>query len=71
MHMWAVAAWENWVPIKLLDTVISEAKRRLSNAKNTWACVRGPPAASVATARRLAWQVGTAPRLPTKVVWLV
>ena len=63
MHMWAKATWESWVPIILLQTVIRDAKKRFSNARNTWACVRGPAAVWVATAHRLGWQVNTAPHL--------
>ena len=63
IHFWAMATWENWVPLKLLQTVICDAKRRLSNAKSAWSHVRGPAAALVATANRLGWQVNSATHL--------
>ena len=63
MHFWAMAVWESWAPVKLLQVAICDAKKRLRGAKSVWAHVKGPAAALVATAQRLGWQVHTATQL--------
>eukprot|EP00973_Karenia_brevis_P039598 5468646-Karenia_brevis.AAC.1 len=63
--MWALAVWEAWVPIALLDKLIHRTCRRLDTAKHVWSIVYGPAAALIATLRRLQWVVHSACKLTT------
>ena len=55
IHMWALAVWQRWLPIRAMDLLITNAAERFSNARSVWQHVRGPGAAVLATARRLNW----------------
>ena len=54
---WAESIWCRWLPVLMLKGIIAAAVNKLQLAKNTWACVRGPGAAFVASAKRLGWRV--------------
>ena len=51
----AVAVWENWMPIDMLQATVRKAKVELTHAKRQWAVVKGPAAALVATLARIGW----------------
>ena len=54
---WAEAIWHNRLPTQLLDYSLGKAKRALLVAKRPWAVVRGPAAATAATAARIGWTI--------------
>ncbi len=54
---WAKAVWEKWLPVSALQRLVAAAESKLSRAARPWAVVRGPGAALLATASRLAWTV--------------
>jgi hypothetical protein len=60
VQFWALAIWEQWEPVQLLDKLVSFAIRRLNDAKSKWSVVYGPAAAFVATLWRLGWTVFSA-----------
>ena len=64
---WAEAVWHDWLPSGALHKIIDSAKSRLAQAKSAalWHHVRGPAAATVASAQRLGWQVVSAVTLRT------
>ena len=56
--VWATAVWESWLAADVMQKLWAQAFIRLppcSSQRSPWASVRGPAAAYVATARRLAW----------------
>ena len=69
---WAEALWSDTVPTKLLHYSVGKAKRALLAANRPWAVVRGPAAATVATAARIGWTIVDATSAVTDVgrqVW--
>ena len=64
LQYWAMAVWERWAPLAMLEFVVKDAKRRLQEAlakdRSPWSLVFGPAAALVATADRLKWSVSSA-----------
>ena len=54
---WAEAVWNQWLPTAALQKLVATSIGALSKAKRTWARVRGPAAAFVASAWRLGWKV--------------
>lgn len=54
---WAMAIWNDWMPVAELQTMIWEAKTKLTLAAFPWQHVKGPAAATVATCARLEWEV--------------
>jgi hypothetical protein len=65
IHAWALAVWEKSVPVRLLDSMLSAARRGLDRSAKQWAVVRGPAAAFLATLRRLRWDAASAHELTT------
>ena len=63
--MWADAVWGQWLPIPSLDKDISFIKAKFNAVKSTWQHVKGPAAATVASARRLGWEVSSAVKFVT------
>ena len=45
------------MPERAMERLAAKAKQKLKKAKNTWAKVKGPAAAMVASCRRLGWTV--------------
>ena len=64
---WALAVWETWLPIPMLNQMMASAIPTLRNAKRVWAMVKGPAAAVVATAARIGWQILNATQIWTDV----
>jgi hypothetical protein len=52
---WAQAVWQNWLPRRLMNGMVAKARTKLAMAKRVWQVVKGPAAATVATAARLGW----------------
>ena len=53
------------MPLDDLDRLIKHAVKKLSDARSQWQIVRGPAAATVATAWRLNWTVHNASQITT------
>ena len=62
---WARAVWHKWMPHTALQQMVVCAKTKLAAAKSIWQHVRGPAAATVASAWRLGWQVHSYSALTT------
>ena len=62
---WATAVWETWMPLRTMERLGSSSKKKLRKAKNTWAKVKGPAAAMVASCYRLGWTVVSGTELLT------
>ena len=62
---WAKAVWEGWTPTKILDRMVSHARRNLEAASNKWAVVYEPAAALLLTCKRIGWDVLEAASLKT------
>jgi len=60
VYMWALAVWEQWVPIELLCRLVARTAARVHRAKKIWSVVYGPAAALIATLSRTQWQVQSA-----------
>eukprot|EP00973_Karenia_brevis_P085866 11909965-Karenia_brevis.AAC.1 len=58
--MWALAVWEQWVPVELLCRLIGRTVARVHAASKMWSVVYGPAAALVATLSRIKWNVESA-----------
>ena len=54
---WAKAVWHTWMPHRALEQMVVAANATLGKATSVWQHVRGPAAATVASAWRLGWQV--------------
>ena len=54
---WSEAVYMKWCPIQLLRKSIIQARARVLCSNRPWAVVHGPAAATVATARRIAWEI--------------
>ena len=52
---WAMAVWEVWLPLKMLQSMVASAMIKLTGAASPWGRVTGPAAAVVASAARLGW----------------
>ena len=57
---WALAVWEEWIPMAMLERITNDAINSLRKAKSVWATVKGPAAAVVATAARIGWKMVSA-----------
>lgn len=62
---WATAVWEAWMPERAMERLVAKAKMKLKKTKNTWAKVKGPAAAMVASRQRLGWAVVSSTELRT------
>jgi hypothetical protein len=62
---WARAAWEGWLPHRVLDRLLVAARSKLCRATRPWPRVTGPASAMVAAAMRLGWSVTSATELIT------
>jgi hypothetical protein len=60
VQFWALAIWEQWVPLQLLDKLVRFSIDRLGGAMSRWSLVYGPAAAFTATLWRLGWSVVSA-----------
>lgn len=54
---WASAVWEEWMPGRSLQKIVSAGATQINKARNVWAVCYGPGSAVVATCRRLGWTV--------------
>ena len=54
---WAEAVWESWLSRPALERLAAAAKEKVAKSNFSWALVRGPAAAFVASAVRIGWSV--------------
>ena len=62
---WAQAVWNAWLPRNVLERLADTAITTLSAARSIWQNVKGPAAATVASAWRLEWTVHSANQFTT------
>ena len=62
---WAEAVWEERMPKRSLQRLVSKGTDKLDKARSPWAVCKGPGAAFVASCRRLWWKVIDAVTLTT------
>ena len=62
---WATAVWEEWLPIKLLDGSVADAKSKVIKAPRPWAVATGPATVFILTTARLGWTVHSATTMTT------
>ena len=53
LRAWAVAVWNGYPALPLLDRLLRDQDVRLKRAKSPWRAVRGPAGGMLATAWRL------------------
>ena len=59
---WAKAVWHSWMPHVTLQQTLVAIKTKLSATDRVWQHVRGPTAATIASAWRIGWTCMTTPR---------
>ena len=57
---WAQAIWNTWLPRYQLQINLSDASKRIDEAKQEWSVVCGLAAALVCTLRRVNWVIESA-----------
>ncbi len=62
---WAEAVYSGWADARALDATIKRERIRLMRARRPWAAVKGPAAATLASAARLGWDVTDAAHFRT------
>ena len=65
IEQWAMAIWEQWLPVPSMNRMLTDAEQRLSGARSKWPKVYGPAAAMLATCWRLGWAAFDATHLAT------
>lgn len=62
---WAMAIWNKWMPLDELQSMVWEAKTKLTLAAFPWRHVHGPATATVAACARIEWELKDASAIVT------
>ena len=67
---WALAVWQAWFPVPMLEEAVVLARKRISNCKGSvWAVVAGPTSALIASLARIGWKLLSATLAMDDIGW--